>query len=504
MLPTLFLVLLGARLGLATEATTAPAPVDAEGRDVRVAGVLVTRLEAPARAVLPMGIRVWVLGPTGTLELWEAGPTSGTPVYKLVSSVAMPYATSLFAAGGHVWAEIRETKAIPVDGASPATMASPGLPSAPAPSASAVTTGTPGPGATGAVLRTENGAALVNIGRKEGLQPNDLVRFLGKVKVEVPRLDGKGSEIREVERETAVGRVRVVEEDQALVDLGRGGRVSEGDRVERRTKGQASPVAPERFGGVGETGVVIRPLLALDTLGVAFIDEAWVTWSFEKPWYVSARLAPFGIGWSSDGNPLSISALATGGYEGRFFSVGLGAGWSMLNQDPSRSTFGGVAQEDGLVDQVKFEDVNNAFAIVQEARLGSRDGLYASVRNTFILYPEQQYVYKAECKDEKFTGDYSDCYEAGKKVQKFNFGGIAMRFGIPVGDRTDLLVDWGTGAAGATWVEGGVATWLRGNGDKGSLGLEVGAGYGSLTGEPNNESVTLAGPLVSVGARWRW
>lgn len=44
---------------------------------------------------------------------------------------------------------------------------------------------------------------------------------------------------------------------------------------------------------------------------------------------------------------------------------------------------------------------------------------------------------------------------------------------------------------------------LRGNGDGGSLGLEVAAGYGAVTGNPEDSDVTPQGPLVSAGLRWR-
>ncbi len=49
-----------------------------------------------------------------------------------------------------------------------------------------------------------------------------------------------------------------------------------------------------------------------------------------------------------------------------------------------------------------------------------------------------------------------------------------------------------------------MSTWLRGNGDKGSLGLQVAAGYGYLEGNPDDEYVVLSGPMVSVGGRYRF
>jgi hypothetical protein len=462
------------------------------GHPVEVAGSLVTNLDAPARAVLQAGDRLYILRSEGTLEVWARADAG----WRMTATTPMPEAVGLFAAGNRVWAEIHETRAEPVDAFVGVALAgsAEGISS---PTASAVTS------SGGHVLSVGGGTAVIDFGSKAGLQPGVMVRFLQTVDVEVPRLDGVGVEKRKVEEVSAVGRVSLVEEEQALVELWRGGRSHKGDRVEVRDTGLGYLAAPERLGGIGETGIVIRPLLALDTVGVAFVNEAWTTWSFEKPWYVSGRLAPLGVGWSKDGNPILVSAVATGGYENRFFSVGLGAGWTMLNGDPTSS---GYAKEaaDGFGEAVEFKDVDNAFSIVQEARLGARDGVFVSVRNTFILYPVTEYVWREECNAYDYKGDYEDCYDIDDQGSEFVFGGIAMRFGIPVGERTDVMVDWGLGKAGAIWVEGGVSTWLRGNGDKGSLALEVGAGFGELQGAPEDESISLYGPLVSVGAKWRW
>jgi hypothetical protein len=214
---------------------------------------------------------------------------------------------------------------------------------------------------------------------------------------------------------------------------------------------------------------------------------------FDKPWYVQGRLAPIGLGWSRDGNPFTVAVLGSGGYDSRYFSVGLGGGWSMLNANPGVPDYATDASGQPL----QFEDVDAAFAFVQEARLGARDGLHLGIRNTLLLAPAYDVTYTY---DELGNADVI----VDEKGRSFVFGGIAMDFAIPTGDRTDLFVDWGTGEAGATWVEGGVSTWLRGNGDAGSIGARVGAGYASVTGNPNDDRVSLYGPMVSVGGRYRF
>ena len=478
----------------------------AVGHEVKVGDVVVVRLDQAPRAVLHEEETLWLRPAGGELQRWDRAAGAG---YARVARQQRPDATGLFLAGGRPWIQVHEVKAVPLTagGAPPPALVSPAGGQAaqetPEPTE-------PAPIAEGQVLRAGLGTAVVDLGSQAGIKPGTQLRFLGTELVEIPDIDGEGTELREVERVTASGQVRVVEDDRALVDLARGGRVDAGDRVELREGRSNYPVAPERLGGLRESGLVVRPVLALETLGVAFINELWTTWAFEQPWYATARVAPLGAGWSKDGNPLSIAGLVSGGYDARYFSVGLGAGWSMLNGDPSgwgRSY--DQAAESGFGEAVQFDDVDGAFSIVQEARLGARDGLNLVVRNTFVLVPQQDYIWNDECEDYWYYYDdeeysWDDCYNLRDQGSQFEFGGIAMALYVPVGSRTDLFTDWGTGGAGATWVEAGVSSWLRGNGDKGSLGLSVAPGYGQLDAEPNNDWVSLYGPLVSVGVRWRW
>ena len=273
--------------------------------------------------------------------------------------------------------------------------------------------------------------------------------------------------------------------------------------MERSSEDAPSVLAPARLDRLGEAGFVVRPMLPLDTLGLAFVNEAWASWTFAGPWYVEARLSPLGLGWSQDGNPISVAGVAAGGLDNRFFSVGLGAGWSMLNKELSVTNYeyDMATSAGGGYETIAFDEVDRAFSVAQQARLGARDGLNVVVRNTFVLVPEFTYSSRDCVYDENYD---PSCNTRERTGSAFTFGGIAMRGNVPVGARTDLFVDWGTGKAGATWVTGGVATWLQGNGDAGSLGLEVAAGYGEVVGTPGQSSVYLNGPLVSAGARWRF
>ncbi len=498
---------------LATTLATADEPAAAPGYPVMAGEVRVTTLAAEPRSVVVTDDRVWVLTASGELQTWAWGDEG----WALAHRDAVPGARSLFLAQDTVWVELWEVKAVPVQGPVSAPAPSQALAgqaslepgsvepaAAPAPSAE--------PGLLGAVLSVGQGAAVVDLGRASGVGPGTDLRFLGTELIEVPSLSGVGMEQREVGRVSGSGRVRLIEDDRALVDLDRGSRVAVGDGVELAAEGMRYPIGPERLGGLRESGLVVRPVLGLDTLGVAFVNELWTTWHFEQPWYATARVAPLGLGWSRDGNPISVAGLVSGGYDARFFSVGLGAGWSMLNGDAGSwgRSYDVYENDGGWGQAVQFEDVDNAFSVVQEARLGARDGLHLTVRNTFVLVPQQDYEWNGACDgydywyyDEQGL-DWNDCYDLIDRGDSFEYGGIAMALYVPVGSRTDLFTDWGTGGSGVTWVEGGVATWLRGHGDVGSLGISVAAGYGSLQAQPHDEWVELYGPLVSLGARWRW
>ncbi len=462
-----------------------------EGGRVSVDGQVITELPAPPRAVVAHDGKLYVLAEGGHILTWSLGATP-----QKLGEITQPDAVDLFVANGQVWVTIEETRAMPLDRVVPVVV-----------TGTVSTADTPVAVVTGGakVVRVDNGVAVIDRGRKSGLSAGTELRFLGTESVRTPSLDGAGEEMRELEKVVATGRVRVTEDDRALVDLARGGRVEVGDRVEVKEGAYRYPVAPERLGGLLEAGVVIRPVLALDTVGVALINDAWFLVAFDKPWYAQARVAPMGFGWSSDGNPLSVAGVLSGGYDSRYFSVGLGAGWSMLNSEPGSTRYGYYAAEDGFADQVEFKDVDGAFAVVQEARLGARDGLSISVRNTFLLVPITTITYEW---DEE-TGDYEYDEDGNPKYtesteEEFVYGGLAMRANVPTGDRTDLFANWSFGEAGEIVVEGGVSTWLRGNGDKGSLGLQVAAGYGYLEGNPDDEHVVLSGPMVSVGGRYRF
>lgn len=405
--------------------------------------------------------QIVVLRADESLELWSLKGEK-------LGSMVLPGAGGLFVAGGRLWVEQREVRAIPLDTRSfsntPGPVAAPGPTIDPAAPATEATS----------VLRVRAGMVEIEGRREAGTE----LRFLGS--------RGEGG-LREVGR----GRVVEVGPSSSTVELDRGSIVQEGDRAEKeRLERNHYPVAPPRRGLV-ELGLILRPFLALDKLGVGSANVAWATLVFEKPWYLSAQLAPLAIGGVTAGPAVNIAGTLSGGYETQYFSVGLGGGGSTLG--PTALDYD--ARE--LVDPDEIPA--GVLTITQEARLGARDGLHVSVRNFFLLVPSFSCIY-----NDYYYGYTPTDTETGctKKGQEFTYGGIALELQIPVGIRTDIVGSFTTTGSGVLAAEGGVSTWLRGNGDKGSLGLRVGAGYGSQQTLFGGRRA-LAGPMVSVGIRYR-
>jgi hypothetical protein len=458
---------------------------------------------APAAglSVVEEGGKRYVLMADGVVEVWSIGATP-----ERLGTIQAPGAVALFSGGGRVWAEVREVRAVPVDGAAPAVAAvaavAPGADAKPA---------QPQPPAKAAapVIRTvsvSEGNAVVDAGSAAGLVLGAHVRFLRVESYEVPKLDGSGMETRAAEEEIGSGVVQRVEADRAVVEIARGGRVVVGDRLDTTPSDSPDVRAPRRFAGFREIGGVVRPMLPLDTLGVAMVNEAWITVGYEQPWYVTARLAPVAMGWSTDGNPFTVAALASAGFDTRYYGAGAGIGWSMLNVNsgvPDISHY----DEGTTTIQGDFQDVSSAFSFVQEARLGARDGLRLEIRNTLVIRPSYEVSETYEERPDPYNPDYTVTYTTVNVTEgpaEIAFGGLSMDLNVPVGSRSELFGDFGFGESGAMWFEAGVGTWLRGNGDVGSLGLRVGAGGASVTGTPNQGYVSLGGPMVSVGARYRF
>lgn len=436
---------------------------------VEVAGTLVTTLNEPPLVVLPLPDgEVAILTADHFVQTW-ANTTTG---WELRSQRSEPYAATLRLVDGELWIDRYVVNAEPY--AHPAGQ-TPSPTTGGQAMVSAIQVGT--------VLSVEPGAALIDRGRKDGVLIGSEVRFMRNEQVSEPA--GSGTTARATH--VGSGLVTAIEDDKAVVTLARGSEVRPSDLAECHPESSARltgyPLAPPRT-PVAELGFIARPMLPVGALGFAMIDEAWLSVSFRRPLYAELRLAPLEFGTSADGDVFTFAGLGMGGYDGRWFSAGVGLGGASVVGDTGKTT--------------------RTLAVVQQGRLGARDGLSLTVRNSFLLMPTYA---TPDCYYYGYYGE-RDCETPERDGEAFNLGQLAMRAQVPMTGKTDLFADWGvSGSMSSEWVTGGVSTWLRGNGDPGSLGLEVSAGYGWVSKSPRyvnyNRYLRLNGPIISVGIRYR-
>ena len=308
------------------------------------------------------------------------------------------------------------------------------------------------------------------------------------------------------EGETLVAVIEViaVSRDSAIAELWKGDRVQMGDEVKpAHADNTSSKVFPRRLPHVGEIALVLRPLMAVGSTG-GFGGLADVTAAYWwKHMFFDIRMQPLGFGWTEDGNIVSASFMAEGGYDSRAFAIGLGAGVSTVNGDIDEmmQSFTGTAMSsedgDGTPDVVKWDQrTRAAFTISQQVRLGARDGLNVSVYNLLM---------------------YNNDDDGGEDESGFIYAGTTGKITVPLAARTFIFLEGGGGVMGYGFGDLGVFTWVRGNGDAGSIGISALAGGAVVwgvrektttpaVGQPYSvtETVLIAGPMVGLGMTYRF
>ena len=473
-----------------------------------VEGHSVSLTQAPGASLLS-GTNLYVVTGLNQVAVFDLSATQNGPMAPVEVRTFDGDIADLIITSGRVWVLVGEVRAVPMGAGAT------GFSSAPD-AGSGISAGPVSSGAlSGEVIRGSAGAAVIAAGRSQGLSPGDLVRILVDVPVEVEGIDaGAEGLVREVS--SGVGEITVVGESQSQVTLRRGGRASEGDRFVVLTEDvPRSLIAPTRLGGMYEVGFDVRPFLGVNTLGLGSVNEVWASYIGTKPYFAEVRVHPFTMGWSRDGNLIGQTTTAMVGYDNRFYAIGLGGGLTSANTGITdigiRQNYATAEDAGGYAGDYsfQFEEVQRGGAVAQLVRLGSRDGLHLEVRNTFVLGQVEEYEVDVECLAYDSEEEYY-CVEYEEKdpvlvdeYREFRWGSTMGKLVLPVADVTDIVLDVGGGATGFFSVSGGVQSWLRGNGDVGSLSLRVSAGYGFLAGTPDEEYIELQGPLLAFGMRWR-
>ncbi len=492
----------GAAPASASPSAAAPAPVDPTYalQDGRL--VLRRRAEPPrpvetpcaAQALQRAGQRLYLACADAGLAVFELD-TAGAPQLVEQRPLAGRAVGFLVAPDGRVWVELLRSEARPLDEA----MAAPALAAAPA-AAPAATPSAPSPGAPppssggeGVVLEAHSGRVVIDLGQQHGLARGSHVALFTRRTVDL----GGGQSAQE-EDLIAVGEVRAVTADRAQVRLGLNERVPAG-AVARRSEGALSETqwAPPRVDGIWEVAFMARPFLAVGAFGLGAIADGSVSLRHPDNLRLQLLLEPAGVGYADEGNILALAGTFLGSYDTRLFEIGLGLGWSLVNEDLQRSVAAGASDESGM-DAIEpgFEGLDSGLAVGQIARLGATDGLHILVRNTFLLYDST-----------------------------FFYGGTTGQLQWPVTESSWLLLRGGGGRAGYGYGEVGLRWLARGNGDRDSVFLTVTAGGGALSGHVDStcryytgsdaqgapvyedqscqKSISYGGPMVGFGAEWR-
>ena len=399
--------------------------------------------------------------------------------------------TNLFSVDGQVWVEIASVEARPLSAGARMTYtdrvniaaATHGVEQADAPIV-------PPPEPTvGSVLQTSSAGAVIDLGTESGLARNDRIEFFRETAVNLG--DGEAG-IRETR--LAVGRAAAVSDHRAEVALGLNERVPLG-ALARPTELEltSSNWSPPRVGGIWDIGFMFRPFLSLGTLGVGMVSQVEIGYRWERPVAVELILDPVGLGIAEEGNVVSLAGNLIASYDTESFQIGLGLGWSAVNDELSGGALESADRAGGI--DLDFERVRSGLSIAQIARLGSRDGLNIRAFNTFILYDSE-----------------------------FVYGGTNGLIQVPLGTESRpmwLIFQSGGGRAGYIFGEVALRVLLVGNGGSGSLFVTPSIGGGYLSGEEDEacevydystgtmvpgtctNNIDYGGPMVGFGATWR-
>lgn len=394
-------------------------------------------------------------------------------------------------AAEQVWIELRRLEARPAGELAlvPPSIA-PAPPEGPAPAPDQAKPAA-GPGRVGQVVEERSGGAVViDLGSAQGLRAGDRIAILERREVVL----APGEEPTLEERLIAIGEVTTVSAGHAEVRLGLNERVPL-PAVARPTTEEvtASRWSPPRAGDQWAVAFTLRPFLAIGALGVGTISDAFVGYRFQRPLHLQFVIEPLGVGLADAGNLFVSAGNVIFSYDKAMFEVGLGAGWSAVNDDlQTQQPIGdGTDGTDRAPDNVYY-----GLSIAQLARLGAADGLHLLVRNTFVLYDDE-----------------------------FHYGGTIGQVVIPVVERSAVFARGGGGQAGFAFGEVGLRTLLTGNGLHDSIFVNASLGGGGLFGEleararrclptlsPDHylaangqcyETVDYAGPLIGLGIEWR-
>ncbi|MEN9579914.1 MAG: hypothetical protein RJA70_2923 [Pseudomonadota bacterium] len=468
-------------------------------------------LPGPVLALQPAGERAYVaLGELGAAVVLHTG--QGARVEKLIP-ISHGSVTGFLVIESKLWMQVNSTSAVQLgEVGGTASMVGPITPIAPLPSS---TSNSPpkgtladpvAPAATEQrplkIVKVFDGLVMLNQGKSQGLRAGAQLKV---VKTEAV-VDEGGSY--QGEHEVAVLVVDSVSAESSRARIWRGDRVTLEDRVERADRStSASLTYPRQLHGFTEAEGHLRPILNIGQTGFGVLFDGNLTHYAER-YFVGLRSQPLGFGRSAESTAFTQTTLLEGGYNSRPFALGLGVGVTSVFGDLGSmfevTALSGQA-EDGGAPQLGpgpwRQDMQHAFTLGQRVRLGAMDGLNLTVANNLLYF-----------------GGQTETASRSSEKAGFIWGGTNARLTVPLALNADMFLEGGGGVTGFAYGAVGVFSWLRGNGGPGSLGLLASAGGAGvwstrtrdvrfdLAAQPyqEEETIVIGGPLVSLGARYRF
>jgi hypothetical protein len=375
------------------------------------------------------------------------------PSVVLERRVAPTVIVGLFERDGEVFVELHEVVLRP---ASSLDLAS----SAVAPDAPAIPATAPAGQwlrRTGEIVAVQTSSFLVTLGGQDGVAVGGRIAVLKEAEQEV------AGQLVRTERILVVGEVFEVAPEHARVRLGVGETVELGARVVQTDAKVTRLINRPRSSGLS-LGVSLQPFLPInDDLAFATLGDAHVTYRFKKPAYVRAVVGAFGGIVSGQGNQSVFDGWVDGGFDHRYFALGLGVG----------------ALRTERYDQSQSVQASFLPTIAQTVRFGPLDGLHFSASTRATL-----------------------------KNKEVKFGAAEASFLAPVHRRATLVFEGGGGSPALyAFFRAGAQFLVKGNGGSGTLFVTPAVGWamikrfedqGGFVAENN-----VGGPSLSVALEWR-
>jgi hypothetical protein len=249
------------------------------------------------------------------------------------------------------------------------------------------------------------------------------------------------------------------------------------------TPPKPSLIAPPRHGGIWELSAMAGAFINLGPVSGGATGWASVVYRFDVPIVVRAELAPFGLAIgnsqtvninSPSANPSGVRAVAAGhllvGLDTQFIEVAVGGGGATISNSfvPSGTPAAGGP------------------SIVEEARVGARDGLALNVESITVAVNGQ-----------------------------FEFASFVASIQVPLTQGVMLIAHGGGGNVGLAFGDLAARVIVQGDGGPDTIALTgyfggAGIDFQNCTaittpsfGGSTCESTSLGGPSIGGGVEWR-